>query len=225
MMPPKSIRALALLAALVTMPAIASAQQPVPDTVVAAPVAAVAATADSARVAGPSATATAEKRVWSGPLRLRADLSARKLHMYSGDEIVRSFDIAIGTPQYPTPKGSFRVRKIIWNPAWIPPDSKWARKKTAKAPGEKGNPMKVAKIFFSEPDYYIHGTGDVESLGSAASHGCLRMAPSEVAELGRYLMEHGGEPRDDSWFQRIRNFRSQTKTIILGRPISLEVTG
>jgi len=164
-------------------------------------------------------------RPGSGSLRLVADLSARQLHLYEGDELVKSYAVAIGSPKYPTPRGSYRIRKIVWNPAWIPPDSKWARKETPKGPGERGNPMKVAKIFFKEPDYYIHGTGDTESLGDAASHGCLRMAPNDVAEVGQYVMEHGGQPRDESWFRRIFRFRSQTKVIYLDNPVPITVTG
>ena len=161
----------------------------------------------------------------NGSLRLVADLATREIHLYEGDELVRSYPVAIGSPKYPTPKGSYRIRKLVWNPAWIPPDSKWARKETAKAPGERGNPMKVVKIFFKEPDYYIHGTGDTDSLGDAASHGCLRMAPTDVAALGQYVMEHGGQPRDESWFRRIFRFRSQTKVIYLDNPVPLTVTG
>ncbi|HYD54796.1 MAG TPA: L,D-transpeptidase, partial [Gemmatimonadaceae bacterium] len=76
-----------------------------------------------------------------------------------------------------------------------------------------------------EPDYYIHGTGDTGSLGTAASHGCLRMAPGEAAELGQYIMEHGGSPRDESWFRRIFRFRSQTKVVYLDNPVPLTIRG
>ena len=84
--------------------------------------------------------------------------------------------------------------------------------------------MKVVKIFFQEPDYYIHGTGDVESLGSAASHGCLRMDPTEVAELAKIIMEHGGQPREENWFWRIIHSRREEKVIYLDNPVSLTVT-
>ena len=67
--------------------------------------------------------------------------------------------------------------------------------------------MKVVKIFFREPDYYIHGTGDIASLGTAASHGCLRMAPSEAAEVARLVMEHGGAPKEESWYSRVLHLR------------------
>ena len=189
----------------------------------------------TAASAAPATRATPEERSakpagdrpnpGNGPLRLVADLTAREIHLYEGDELVRSYPVAIGSPKYPTPTGSYRIRKLVWNPAWIPPDSKWARKETAKGPGERGNPMKVVKIFFKEPDYYIHGTGDTDSLGDAASHGCLRMSPTDVAALGQYVMEHGGQPRDESWFRRIFRFRSQTKVIYLNSPVPLTVTG
>ena len=84
--------------------------------------------------------------------------------------------------------------------------------------------MKVVKIFFREPDYYIHGTNDVESLGSAESHGCLRMDPDEVADLAKLVMTQGGQPREENWFWRIIHFRSQQKTIYLDSPVSLTIT-
>ena len=184
--------------------------------------AAAAVTVAAARYEAPeSAPATARR----ASLRLHADISQRQLHLYSNGELVRSYPVAVGTAADPTPRGTFSIRKLVWNPAWVPPDEKWAKNKTAKAPGEKGNPMKVVKIFFREPDYYIHGTGEVSSLGKAASHGCLRMAPSQAAEVGQYLMDHGGEPRPESWFRRIWRFRSKTQVIYLDNPISLEITG
>lgn len=157
------------------------------------------------------------------PLRLSADLSERELHVIAGNGAIRTFKVAVGTKAYPTPTGTFRIRKIVWNPSWIPPDSKWAKGKTAKGPGEKGNPMKVAKIFFKEPDYYIHGTGDVASLGSADSHGCLRMSPDEIAELAQFLMENGGQAREEGWFSRILHMRWKTTTVTLSQPILMTV--
>src|SRR5207237_8913300 len=88
-------------------------------------------------------------------------------------------------------------------------DNSMTKGKRAKAPGDPENPMKVVKIFFHDPDYYIHGTGDVESLGSAASHGCLRMDPEDVADLAKLIMDHGGEPRGDNWFWRIIHMRRE----------------
>ena len=84
--------------------------------------------------------------------------------------------------------------------------------------------MKTVKIFFQEPDYYIHGTDDVESLGSAASHGCLRMHPQEVADLAKIIMEHGGQPREENWFWRIIHSRREEKVVYLNSPIVLTIS-
>lgn len=175
-------------------------------------------------IAGASAV-----RAIAGPGRdpeisLIADLSERKLVIREGGDDAETFPISIGRGSKPTPQGSYQIRKIVWNPAWIPPDEQWAKDKSPQPPGAKDNPMKLVKIFFKEPDYYIHGTGDVESLGEAASHGCLRMHPDDAYRVARYLMENGGQPRDENWFWRVLHFRSQTKTVYLDHPIAITVT-
>jgi lipoprotein-anchoring transpeptidase ErfK/SrfK len=166
-----------------------------------------------------------ETTVVEAPLEITANIPARRLVVRRGDVTLRTFAVAVGKDRYPTPRGTFRIRKMIWNPSWRPPpNSDWARGKTAKGPGEPGNPMKVVKIFFKEPTYYIHGTDDVESLGSAASHGCLRMDPEEVAELAKLIMLHGGQPREENWFWRIIHSRREEKPIYLDNPVWLTIT-
>jgi murein L,D-transpeptidase YcbB/YkuD len=157
-------------------------------------------------------------------INLTASLGSRRLTIMRGDSVVREYDVAVGHPKHPTPQGGFTIRKIVWNPGWVPPDAKWAQGKRAAAPGHPQNPMKLVKIFFQEPDYYIHGTDQIESLGDATSHGCLRMHPDDAYSLARYLMEHGGQPRDESWFYRVLHFRAETQTVILNNPIALTIT-
>jgi lipoprotein-anchoring transpeptidase ErfK/SrfK len=160
------------------------------------------------------------------PLVLRASVSERMLYVQRGDTLLKTFLVAVGTQKYPTPRGRFTITKIIWNPSWRPPpNSDWAKDKLPQGPGDPDNPMKVVKIFFKEPYYYIHGTDAVESLGSAASHGCIRMDPAEVAELARLIMEHGGQPRDENWFWRIIHSRRQERVVYLNNPVSITVEG
>lgn len=168
--------------------------------------------------------APAEPASSDPPVRVVADLSARQLSIVQGDQVVESFPVAIGKGSKPTPTGNYTIRKIIWNPAWVPPDSKWAKGKSPQPPGAKDNPMKLVKIFFREPDYYIHGTDALETLGEEASHGCLRMHPDDAYEVARFLMDHGGQPREESWFWRVLHFRSETKTVYLDNPIPMTVT-
>lgn len=168
--------------------------------------------------AGPGASYPGEP---SG-VHVNVDLSERKLYLKDGNEVVRAYEIGVGQPAYPTPEGSYTVRRIVWNPPWTPPDAGWAANKEPEPPGASANPMKVVKIYFNEPDYYIHGTGSVSTLGGAVSHGCLRMAPEDAASLARYLMEHGGQPRDASWFEHVQS-SNQTETVMLDNGIPLHV--
>src|SRR5437660_9943413 len=47
-------------------------------------------------------------------------------------------------------------------------------------------------IFF-HGGYAIHGSYEVSRLGGPASHGCVRLRPSEAATLFRLVQEHGKE--------------------------------
>src|SRR6266513_1591470 len=157
-------------------------------------------------------------------ISLQTNLGARILTVMSGNQKVRTYAVAVGNPRYPTPQGTYQIRKMVWNPSWTPPpNSSWAKGKKPQGPGDPKNPMKVVKIFFREPDYYIHGTDDVASLGAAESHGCLRMDPDEIAGLAKMIMEHGGQPRGENWFWRIIHFRRDEEVVYLDNPISLTV--
>jgi len=173
----------------------------------------------------PTSATVVRNASWPGEpsgVHINVDLSERKLYLKSGDEVVRTYEIGVGQPGYPTPEGNYSVRRIVWNPPWTPPDAAWAADKEPQQPGAAANPMKVVKIYFNEPDYYIHGTGSIASLGGAVSHGCLRMAPSDAADLARYLMEHGGESRDAAWFQHVES-SNETETVMLNTAIPMHV--
>ncbi len=83
--------------------------------------------------------------------------------------------------------------------------------------------MKVVKIFFKEPDYYIHGTADVGSLGYSESHGCLRMSADDVMKVGMWVMQHGGQPQEENWFMRLIHSGREEKIIYLSSPVPIRV--
>lgn len=157
-------------------------------------------------------------------LQLQIDLSDRELAAIVDGQVVERYTVAIGKDDYPTPEGEFRIRKVIWNPAWRPPDSKWARGKDAKPAGHPDNPMKRVKMFFKEPDYYIHGTADHDSLGAAESHGCIRMSVSDVTRLAQLVMEQGGKPMPEPWYRRLFR-RKTTRVVYLAVPVGVEIRG
>lgn len=172
---------------------------------------------------GAEARTAAAPGTVSGPLRLEVSVGERRIRVYEGDAQVKSYPVAIGQDDHPTPTGNFRIRRVIWNPRWVPPRAPWARGKTAKEPGDPDNPMGRVKMFFREPDYYIHGTDEEESLGEAVSHGCIRMANDDVVELARLVMEHGGEPRESSWFRRVLESVRRTREVRLSQPVPVVI--
>jgi len=172
-----------------------------------------------APVAGAVPTVTAESTI-----RLEADLSDRTLRVLQSDgSLLKSYPIAVGKEGHSTPTGSFAIRRLIWNPRWVPPNSAWARNERPREPGDPANPMGRAKIFFRAPTYYIHGTNDEGSLGRAASHGCIRMKNADVMELARLLMEQGGASQPESWFQRVISRIRSSEEVHLTRPVPLVI--
>lgn len=129
--------------------------------------------------------AEAAARADSG-LSLRLNLPAFRVDARDGSGVARSYTVAIGSRRYRTPTGRFHLSSVELNPWWHPPDSEWARKEKVTPPGP-GNPMGRAKLNFHEL-YFLHGTPQVASLGSAASHGCVRMDSRDALDLARLVL-------------------------------------
>jgi lipoprotein-anchoring transpeptidase ErfK/SrfK len=104
---------------------------------------------------------------------------SRRLHLYRGSSAgkmsrVRSFRVAVGQPAWPTPLGSFYIRTKTRNPWWYPPSQPWAAGAQPIPPGP-GNPLGTRWMGLNIGGVGIHGTYNSGSVGSAASHGCIRM--------------------------------------------------
>jgi lipoprotein-anchoring transpeptidase ErfK/SrfK len=110
------------------------------------------------------------------------DLGDLQLYLYRDGKLVRSYAVAAGQPAYPTPTGSFVVVNMQMDPTWLPPNSDWAKDAVPIPPGPD-NPLGTRWIGTSAPGIGIHGTPDDSSIGSYASHGCIRMHIPDVEDL------------------------------------------
>lgn len=154
-------------------------------------------------------------------LRLTLNTAGYRLHVYENGERTRSYRVAVGKPGHRTPTGSYRISRVVWNPWWHPPNRPWARGKKPTPPGPN-NPMGRAKLYFMNL-YYIHGTPYRKSLGTPASHGCVRMANSDVIELARLVHEHASPNVSSSLIDRLVGNPRMTRTIWLQRPVPFRV--
>jgi lipoprotein-anchoring transpeptidase ErfK/SrfK len=108
---------------------------------------------------------------------------SKRLTLFDGPRAVRTFPIATGTAEYPTPIGNFSIATMQRNPWWIPPpNSDWARDKKPIPPGP-GNPLGTRWMGTTAPLVGIHGTPDAASIGYSASHGCIRMRVPDAETL------------------------------------------
>ena len=132
---------------------------------------------------GLPATPTLDLEGMAGLLgRIVIDRSERKLYLYDGDTLLRTYSVAVGQPRYPTPTGTFRIMSKVYDPAWTPPPSPWADGLEPVPPGP-GNPLGTRWMGLSAPHVGIHGTYQGWSIGTAASHGCIRMHIRDVEDL------------------------------------------
>lgn len=131
-------------------------------------------------------------RARESALSIEINIPAFRLDAYVGDSLVRTMPIAVGMPSFKSPRGEFTITSIEWNPWWIPPASPWAAKEKRTPPGP-GNPMGRVKLNFRTL-YFLHGTPLDASIGSAASHGCIRLHNADAIALAR-LVHRYGTPR------------------------------
>jgi lipoprotein-anchoring transpeptidase ErfK/SrfK len=107
-----------------------------------------------------------------------------RLRLFKRLKFVKSYGVAVGQPAYPTPRGLFSIANKAVNPPWTAPNSPWAgayRNETV-AGGSAENPLK-ARWMGIVNGVGIHGTGEPGSIGSRASHGCIRMTVPDVIDL------------------------------------------
>jgi lipoprotein-anchoring transpeptidase ErfK/SrfK len=118
------------------------------------------------------------------PTVLVADHASYQLRVYKDLELAKTYTVAFGAAGYDTPRGLFEIQNKQVDPAWSVPNSDWAGDLagTVVPGGVPENPLKARWMGIYD-GAGIHGTDDVGSLGTAASHGCIRMAIPDVIDL------------------------------------------
>jgi len=118
-----------------------------------------------------SAAALAEDHV----RQILISIPDRKLILLEDGELKKIYPIAVGKPSTPSPVGTFQIATRVVNPTWYGP-------KGVVPPG-KANPLGTRWMGIGYKGYGIHGTNAPKSIGTAASHGCIRMRTKDAEEL------------------------------------------
>lgn len=108
--------------------------------------------------------------------RVVINIPALVLELFEDDRLVAGYPIAVGKRSTPSPRGSFQVSAKVKNPTWYGPSNEIV-------PPGKNNPVGTRWIGLDKKGYGIHGTNAPNSIGRAASHGCIRMRNRDAEDL------------------------------------------
>jgi len=113
-------------------------------------------------------------------IELVLQLSERQLYVYRGETVENKFPVAVGKSGWETPTGTFEVSYMLENPGWTNPFTG-----DLIPPGPE-NPLGERWISFwtdGQNEIGFHGTPNRNSIGQAASHGCVRLYNEHIREL------------------------------------------
>jgi lipoprotein-anchoring transpeptidase ErfK/SrfK len=117
------------------------------------------------------------------PSYLTLDRGTFTLRLWKGLKLAKTYTVAVGQEGLETPEGLYHIEEKQENPSWHVPNSAWAGDLAGQViPPGPADPIKARWMAIFE-GAGIHGTEETESLGSAASHGCVRMSIPDVEEL------------------------------------------
>jgi len=117
------------------------------------------------------------------PVVVTVDRPAFKLRLFKRLRLTKTYPIAVGRAGLETPAGLYHIQDKQVNPSWHVPNSAWAGSLAGRViPPGPDDPIKARWMGVAE-GAGIHGTDEIGSLGTAASHGCIRMAIPDVIQL------------------------------------------
>jgi lipoprotein-anchoring transpeptidase ErfK/SrfK len=107
-----------------------------------------------------------------------------KLRLFKGLKFRKGYGIAVGMAGLDTPAGRYAIQNKQVNPAWHVPNSVWAGALAGQVipGGAPNNPLKARWLGIAN-GVGIHGTAEEWSIGTRASHGCIRMHVADVIDL------------------------------------------
>jgi hypothetical protein len=124
--------------------------------------------AQSAREANATAKKTVQRQII-------VSIPDRQLALIEEGRVLKIYQVAVGAEVSPSPEGDFTVMSRLENPGYYKPGR-------VIAPG-KSNPLGTRWMGLNKKGYGIHGTNLPNSIGKAASHGCVRMRQQDLEEL------------------------------------------
>ena len=118
------------------------------------------------------------------PAYISIDRDTFTLRLFRALRHVRTYQVAVGAWGYDTPRGMRAVHSKQKNPSWTAPNRPWAAPYQGQTfpPGHPNNPLRGWFLALGG-GYGIHGTTSEWTIGTRASHGCIRMRERDINRL------------------------------------------
>jgi lipoprotein-anchoring transpeptidase ErfK/SrfK len=101
--------------------------------------------------------------------------------LYKGSDTVKKYPVAVGNPPSLTPEGRFKIVIKVVNPMWG--GGGYAQPVAGGVPENPLGYRWMGLDLGGGVEYGIHGNNAPYSIGTNASHGCVRMINSDVESL------------------------------------------
>ncbi|MGI8470547.1 MAG: L,D-transpeptidase [Pyrinomonadaceae bacterium] len=160
--------------------------------------------------------------------RIVVNAPAYRMDLFKDGQLVKSYKIGIGYPEFPLPSGMRQAAQIIFNPTWTPPDEPWVEGSKKVQAGEKVeagsslNPLGPIKIPIGLPSL-IHGGKNPAKLGGFASHGCVGLTSPQVQDFSLALAQLSDTPLTLEDIMNYEKQKTETKELKLTAPMPVEL--
>ena len=128
-----------------------------------------------------------ENKPAAANVAIKVDTKANTLEVHDGEKIIATYPVTVGSSQTASPIGEWKVRRISKMPTFRYDKEMLQHGERSGnfhllPPGPR-NPVGVMWIALNKKGIGIHGTNEPDSIGRAASHGCIRLANWDVVRL------------------------------------------
>lgn len=122
---------------------------------------------------------------------LRVSTVDKLVEIREGTRLVASFPVTPGSEKLPTPKGSWVVRSKVFFPEFRWDEAMLNTGKRSEQfyvlPPGPNNPVGVMWMGLSKDGIGLHGTNNPNTIGRAASHGCVRLANWDAVRVAAFV--------------------------------------
>jgi lipoprotein-anchoring transpeptidase ErfK/SrfK len=122
-------------------------------------------------------------------VEVRISTLQRVVRVYERGRLVARYPATVGSRQFPNPQGDWRIASQVFAPDYRFDESFLATgvrsERSVRVPPGPNNIVGLVWMGLDKPGFGLHGTDEPETIGAAASHGCVRLTNWDAERLAR----------------------------------------